>query len=148
MFRSIYITGIPVFVLVIFGLQVIFTSPESYAQGLLRTADDIGGSGSTTQSEAPGNNSSTLLIVGGVIIAGLLFYTLVIDKNKNKKEEKQDSTSQGSLLLRNPTDILSGATSRHSEMTADIPVNIYLGFQNFNPVLCEKKFIVGITCNF
>jgi len=149
MFRSFYRTGIPVLVLIIFGLQVIFLSPESYTQGMFKITDvPGGGGGSTGQSDDSGSSSSTLLIVGGVIIAGLLFYKLVIDKDKPKKEEKQDSTSQESLLLRTPENILSGAISRHSKLTADIPVNIYLGYQNPDPVLCEKKFIMGIIYNF
>ncbi len=149
MIRSSYRTYIPVLVLIFFGLQVILSSPESYGQGLLRTSDvPGGGGGSTSQTEDSGGNSSTLLIVGGVIIAGLLFYKLVIDKDEPKKEEKQDSTSQESLLLNSPDNIIPEQFSKHAEMMAEIPLNIYIGFQRSDPVLREKKFIMGISCNF
>lgn len=149
MFRSIYRTSVPVLVLIIFGFQVMLSSPESYGQGLLRTTDvPGGGGGSTSQTGDSGGSSSTLLIVGGVIIAGLLFYKLVIDKDKPKKEEKQDSTSEESLLLRSSDHILSAELSKHSDLMTKIPVNVYMGFQNVDPAFCEKKFIMGISCNF
>ncbi len=149
MFRSIYRTSVPVLVLLIFGLQVIFLSPESYSQGLLKTANVPGGGGSSSgQTEDTGGGSSALLIVGGVIIAGLLFYKLVIDKDESKKEEKKDSTSQGSLLIRSPESLLPVEMPNRAQMMPDIPLNIYLGFQNSDPVLREKKFIMGISCKF
>ncbi len=148
MFRFIYRTSIPVLVLIIFGLQVILSSPESYGQGLLKTSDVPGGSGgSTSQPEDTGGSSSTLIIVGGIIIAGLLIYKLVIDKDKPVKEEKQDTTKQESLLS-TPKSILSSAISKQAEMTVNIPINIYLGFQNIDPALRERKFIMGVSYNF
>ena len=145
MFRSIYQTCIPVLVLIIFGLQVIFSSPDTYAQGMFKTADVPGGSGSTTQSQNTSDDGTTLIIVGAVIIAGFLVYKLVINKDEPKKEEKQDSTSQQSLLL-TPERILSG--SKHAPSLTDIPVNIYMGFKYSDTVLCERKFIMGISYKF
>ncbi len=149
MYRSSYKTCIPLFVLIFFGLQVIFSSPDSYGQGFLKTTDvPGGGGGSASQTEDTGGGSSGLLIAGVVIIAGLLVYKLVIDKDDSKKKEKQDSTSQKSLLLRAPKNILSEQFSKHPELTADIPLNIYVGFQRFDPCLHERKFIMGISYSF
>ena len=148
MFRSIYTACIPVLVLIIFGLQVILSSPDTYAQGMFKTSDVPGGSGGTpTEPINTADNGTTLIIVGAVVIAGILVYTLVLDKDKSKKEEKQDTTSQQSLLL-NPKNILTGEISKHSPALTDIPVNIYLGFQNIDPALSEKKFIMGISYKF
>ncbi len=141
-------TCIPVFVLIIFALQVMLSSPECCGQGLLRAADvPGGGGGSTSQTEDTGGGGSTLLVVGIVIIAGVLVYKLVIDKDDPKKED-QDSTSQESLLLRNTRKIMPVQYSKQTEMMADIPLNIYIGFQRSDPALSEKKFIMGISCNF
>jgi hypothetical protein len=149
MFLAIYRTGIPILVLIIFSLQTIISSPEGYAQGLMKT-DDFpgGGGGSTSSSEDTGGGSATLLIVGGVIIAGLLFYKLVINKDEPKKEGKQDSTSDQSLLLRNDETIASNILSENLKKMQELPVNLYLGFQKVDPALPERKFIMGITYNF
>lgn len=148
MFRSFYRTYIPVLVMLIFGLQAIFYSPDSYAQTLMKSTDVPGSGGSTSQSQDTGGSSSTLLIVGGVIIAGLLLYTLVIKKDNPEEGEKQDSTSARSLLPGSNSLLAAGMVSENLRRMQQIPVNLYFGFQRANPVLPERKFILGITCNF
>lgn len=147
MFRSIFRTGVPFLVLIFFGLQVILSSPDSYAQGMYKTTDVPGGSGGVPTQPSNTEDNTTLIIVGAVVIAGILVYTLVLNKDKSKKEEKQDSTSQQSLLF-NPKNVLTGKISKHSPSLTDIPVNIYMGFQNIDPALSEKKFIMGISYKF
>lgn len=148
MIRSIYRKLIPVFVLMIFGFQSVLLSPESYAQGLMKTADVPGGGGSTTQSEDSGGGTSTLLIVGGIIIAGIILYQLVINKDDSESGNKQDSTSTQSLLQLKNTGLAANALSGSLRKLQDIPVNLYIGFQKVDPVLTEKKFVMGISCNF
>lgn len=149
MFRSFYKLSLPVLVLIIFGLQSILYSPDGYAQGLMKISDDIGGSsGATSQSQDSGGNSTTLLIIGGVIIAGFLVYKLVINKDEPIKDEKQDTTSSQSLILRNNNDLASNVFSENVRKLQEIPVNLYVGFQNVDPYLSGRKFIMGITCKF
>jgi hypothetical protein len=148
-FRSIYKISIPVLVSLIFGFQIIFSSSETYAQSLIKINDvPGGGGGSSSQSQDTGGSSSTLLIVGGVIIAGILIYKLVIDKDEPKKGEKQDSTSKQSILLRDNADFASNMISDELRKMQEIPINIYLGFQIYDPVLPERKFVMGISCKF
>lgn len=148
MFRSIYRACIPVFVLIIFGLQAILSSPESYAQGFMKTNDNIGGDGVPAQTQDSGGDNTTLWIVGGTVIAGLIVYELFIHKKESKKEEKQDSTSAESLLIKNCINFASDAPSKRFREIQDIPVNLYIGFQKVDPVLSERKFIMGISCTF
>lgn len=148
MFRSLYRTYIPVLVILIFGFQAIFYSPHSYAQTLMKSNDVPGGTGTAGQSQDTGGSTSTLLIVGGVIIAGLLIYTLVIKKEKPEEGEKQDSASTQSLLPGSNSLLAAGTVSENLRRMQQIPVNLYFGFQKANPVLPERKFILGITCNF
>ncbi len=149
MFRFIYKTSIPVLVLIIFGLQSVLLTPDGYAQGLMKTADVPGGSGgSSSQSSDSGGGSTALLVIGGVIIAGFLFYKLVLNKDEPKKGEKEDSTSNESLLLRSSKNFASDVQTENLRKLQEIPVNLYLGYQQIDPVIPEKRFIMGISYNF
>jgi hypothetical protein len=140
---------LPLLVLIIFGLQIIFYSPESYPQSLMKTADfPGGGSGSPGSSGDTGGSSSALFIIGGVIIAGLLVYEFVVNKDESKKDEKQDSTSNQTFLLDNPHAYASGTFFKDLRGVEQIPVNLSLGIQKVEPGLTEMKFIVGISYNF
>ena len=146
MFNKINKIYVPVLVIIVFGLQTILSSPEIYAQN--RVFADVPGSGggTTGQSQDTGGSSSTLLIVGGVIIAGLLFYKLVIDKDEPKKDEKSDSTSNQSILLKNNIYIQNQNTVLKE--VQPLPINLYVGIQKIDSALREKRFIMGISCNF
>lgn len=149
MFRSIYKKFIPVFVLMIFGFQIVFSSPDSYAQGLIKVADvPGGGSGSTSQSQDSGNSTTTLLIVGGVIIAGIILYQLVIKKDESEEGNKQDTTSSQSPLQLKNTGFETNALSESLRKMQEIPINLYIGFQKVDPLLPERKFVMGVSCNF
>lgn len=149
MIHSIYRKFIPVFIVMIFGFQSVLLSPESYGQGLMKTADIPGGSGgSTSQSQDSGGSTSTLLIVGGVIIAGIILYQLVIKKDKSDDGDKQDSTSTQSLLQLKNTGFATNGLSESLRKMQKMPVNLYIGFQKVDPLLTEKKFVMGISCNF
>ncbi len=148
MFRSIYKKCLPVLLLILFGIQIILLSPDGYAQGHLRVNDDIGGGGTTGQTQDSGGNSTTLIIVGGVVIAAILLYTLVLQKNKSAKESPQDSTSNQSILLKKQPELFSGPVSENLRKMQEIPVNLYMGYQKVDPVLPERKFVMGISYNF
>jgi hypothetical protein len=148
MFRSINRACVPVLILIIFGIQTILSSPESYAQGLMKINDNIGGSNVPAQTQDSGGDNTTLWIVGGTVIAGVLIYELFIHKKESKKEEKQDSTTTESLLLRSHINFASDTPSERFREIQDIPVNLYIGFQKVDPVLSERKFIMGISCTF
>ena len=148
MFRSLYRTYIPVLVILIFGFQAVLSSPETYAQSLMKNTDVPGGGGSSSQSQDTGGSSSTLLIVGGVIIAGLLFYAFVIKKEKSEEGTKQDSTAAQSLLPVTKSFLAAGTVSENLKRIQQIPLKLYFGFQRGDPVIPDRKFILGITCNF
>ena len=149
MFRSIYQAGVPVLVLLIFGLHAILSSPEGYAQGFMKINDNIGGNGVPTgQTQDSGGDNTTLLIVGGTIIAGFLIYELVIHKKESNKEEKQDSSSNESRLIKSRINFASDTEPESIHKIQDIPVNIYMGVQKVDPALYERKFIMGISCSF
>ncbi len=150
MFRFIYKTSIPVLVLIIFGLQSIILTPDGYAQGLMKTADvpGGGGGGSSSQSSDSGGGSTALLVIGGVIIAGFLFYKLVLNKDEPKKGEKEDSTSNESLILGSSKTFASDVQTENLRKLREIPVNVYLGYQQIDPAIPEKRFIMGISYNF
>ncbi|HKB86678.1 MAG TPA: hypothetical protein VKD08_10935 [Ignavibacteriaceae bacterium] len=150
MFRFIHKTSIPVLVLIIFGLQSVLLTPDGYAQGLMKTADvpGGGGGGSSNQSNDSGGGSTALLVIGGVIIAGFLFYKLVLNKDEPKKEEKEDSTSNESLLLRSSKNFASDVQTEYLKKLQEIPINVYLGYQQIDPVIPEKRFIMGVSYNF
>jgi hypothetical protein len=149
MIHSIYKTYLPLMILLTFSFQVIFFSPEIYAQGMSKINDlPGGGSGSTSQNQdTGGNDSATLLIVGVVIIAGILVYKLVIDKDEPKAEEKKDSTSNQSLLIRDSASKKNQLTSAVRKME-QLPVNLYVGIQQAGIILQERKLIFGVSYNF
>lgn len=148
MLRSVYKKSLPVLVLLMFGIQVVLLSPDSYAQGHLRVYEDIGGGGTTGQTQDSGGSTTTLIIVGGIVIGAILLYTLVLQKDKSVKEEKQDSTSSQSILLKSQTGLFSGKVSETLRKVKEIPVNLYLGYREVDPVLPERKFVMGISYNF
>ena len=148
MYNSIYRRSLPVFVLMIFGFYAVFLSPDTYSQGLMKAADVPGGGGSTSQSQDNGSSSSTLLIVGGVIIAGIIIYQLVINKDKSEDGEKQDSSSTQSMMKLKNTGFANNSVSEALRKMQNIPVNLYIGFQKADPLIPERKFVLGVSCNF
>lgn len=148
MFRSVYKKSLPVLVSLLFIFQIILLSPDGYAQGHLRIYDDIGGGGTTGQTQDSGGDNTTLIIVGGVVIGAILLYSLVLHKDNSDKEAKQDSTSNQSILIKKRPEFFSGRISENLRKMQKIPVNLYMGYQSINPVLTEKKFVMGISYNF
>jgi uncharacterized membrane protein len=148
MFHKLYKTYLPFFLIISFFCGVIFSSQDSYAQGLYKITDKIGGSGnSTDQTGGSVNSSTTLIIIGAAVIAGFLVYKLVINKDKPVKESGKDSTSNDESMLHR-LNMNFDNTESEFEKYRQMPINFYAGIQKSDILVPERKLIMGISYNF
>jgi hypothetical protein len=149
MSHLIYKNPVSVLLLIFFTCYILFFSPDCSAQILNKVMGPIGGSGGSIpdQTQNTKSDNSTLIIIGAAVIAGFLVYTLVLDKAKPKNTEKTDSTSKQSLL-ENWINNSKNSTAMELNELQQLPLNLYIGVQNQDVCIPERKVIMGISCNF
>ncbi|NWF87868.1 MAG: hypothetical protein HXY50_00235 [Ignavibacteriaceae bacterium] len=131
-------------VLFSFTFQVTLLTPLSYAQSINGVKEDIGGSGSSSNSGDSGSDNTFLYIAAGVIIIGLIVWKVVIDKKKSKTEDhtKPDSTKSSSENL-----IFEKFSNDESELLKiknQLPVELFLGWKSNQQVSPVENLSFGL----
>ena len=125
-------------------LAVTMLSSETFAQCNLKIDDDIGGSGSSTQTD-DSNDNSTIYIVGGLVIAGILAYALFF---KEKKAETDTTASLSSPSIYSNISEFDSAEEEFQKVKEQIPVDIFMGIKNDEAVLNNKMYQLGVRVKF
>lgn len=125
-------------------LAVTMLSSETFAQGNLKIDDDIGGSGSSTQTD-DSNDNSTIYIVGGLVIAGILAYALFF---KEKKTDTDTTAALSSPLIYSNISKSNSAVEEFQKVKEQIPVDIFMGIKNDEAVLNNRMYQLGVRVKF
>ena len=125
-------------------LAVTMLSSETFAQGNLKIDDDIGGSGSSTQTD-DSNDNSTIYIVGGLVIAGILAYALFF---KEKKTDTDTTAALSSPLIYSNISKSDSAEEEFQKVKEQIPVDIFMGIKNDEAVLNNRMYQLGVRVKF
>jgi hypothetical protein len=130
------------FNLVTFILMItIFTlQSESLAQSNLRIFDDIGGGGSSTQTE-DSNDNTAIYVVGGLLIAGILVYALVFKKD-NKTDTDTTASLNSNLIYSKANDFDSAEELQ--KVKDKIPVDVFWGIKNNEAIPNDKTYLLGL----
>jgi len=132
------------FITFILMISIFTLQSESFAQNNLRIFDDIGGSGSSSQTEGS-NDNTAIYVVGGLLIGGILLYALVL--KPDKKAETDTTASLNSNLIYSEANHFD-SVEELQKVKDKIPVDIFLGIRNNEAVMNDKTYLLGLSVKF
>ena len=129
------------FITFILMISIFTLQSESFAQNNLRIFDDIGGSGSSSQTEGS-NDNTAIYVVGGLLIGGILLYALVL--KPDKKAETDTTASLNSQLIYSEVNRFDTTNEELQKVKDKIPVDLFLGIKNNEAVMNDKTYMFGL----